>query len=109
MTQTAASPFDRPTADAILQSSDDVQFHVHKLFLMEASPFFATMFSLPQPQAAAPATLSADNLPVVPMTEPSSTLDALLRMCYPVPDPTLNRLELIQEVLKCKESHGLPS
>ncbi|OSD05502.1 hypothetical protein PYCCODRAFT_1465386 [Trametes coccinea BRFM310] len=45
----ASPPFDQPSADIVLRSSDGVDFHVHSQILAQASPFFATMFSLPQP------------------------------------------------------------
>ncbi|KAI9064030.1 hypothetical protein FKP32DRAFT_1531144, partial [Trametes sanguinea] len=43
------SPFDQPSADIVIRSSDSVDFHVHTQILAQASPFFATMLSLPQP------------------------------------------------------------
>ena len=50
----APEPFDRLDADLILRSSDKepVDFRVFKLFLSLASPFFAMVFTLPQPNQA---------------------------------------------------------
>ncbi|KAI6101550.1 hypothetical protein EV401DRAFT_792944 [Pisolithus croceorrhizus] len=45
----APSPFDHVKADVILRSSDDIDFRVFKSFLSLASPFFETLFDLPQP------------------------------------------------------------
>ncbi|KAI0255963.1 hypothetical protein BJV78DRAFT_1113987, partial [Lactifluus subvellereus] len=45
-------PFDDADADIILRSSDQVNFHVYKVILSVASPFFKDMFSLPQPVGA---------------------------------------------------------
>ncbi|KAJ7817899.1 hypothetical protein B0H14DRAFT_3877242 [Mycena olivaceomarginata] len=50
---TPSSPFDDLTADTVLRSSDGCDFHVHRLVLSRASPFFSDMFSLPQPDTEA--------------------------------------------------------
>ncbi|KAH9912574.1 uncharacterized protein B0H18DRAFT_1053203 [Fomitopsis serialis] len=78
----APPPFNSPHADVILQSSDSVNFRVRKAILAEASPFFETMFSLPTGSTENHACTSPD-LPVVPMQEDSTTVDGLLRFCYP--------------------------
>ena len=49
--QKAQPPFDKLSADVILRSSDRVDFRVHRTILVEASPVFSDMFSLPQPTA----------------------------------------------------------
>jgi len=91
MTSEPFNFFGRPTADVILRSSDGVDFGVHKLLLSEASPFFETMFSLPQSSLK---EVSNDSpVPVIPVTEHSMTLNILLQICYPIPDPALESLE----------------
>lgn len=85
VTKQAASPFNRPTADVILRSCDEVIFRVHKLILSEASSVFETLFTLPQPPPQE--TEDVDGLPVVQFTEDSQILDKLLRIFYPVADP----------------------
>lgn len=95
-TRTAPPPFDKPFADLILRSSDDVDFQVFKWILSDASDVFAGMFSLPPASSVGSdvSTRSDDmrrssQIPVVPVTEDSNTLEALLRLCYPlciVPD-----------------------
>ncbi|OSD05501.1 hypothetical protein PYCCODRAFT_1465385 [Trametes coccinea BRFM310] len=77
----ASHPFDLDSADITLRTSDNVDFHVHQAILAIASPFFATMFQLPQPEIAASATTSR---PLLAVSEKSKTLDSLLRLCYPV-------------------------
>ncbi|KAH9942677.1 hypothetical protein B0H21DRAFT_520626 [Amylocystis lapponica] len=104
MSSQASPPFDKATADIVLCSSDDVFFRVHKLFLAEASPFFATMFTLPQPTADAS---SHDGLPMVPVPEDSKTLDDLLRICYPVPDPTLDKIVRVRDVLSAATKYEM--
>ncbi|EGN96988.1 hypothetical protein SERLA73DRAFT_170317 [Serpula lacrymans var. lacrymans S7.3] len=85
----APPPFNHPKADVILRSSDDIDFCVFKLFLSLASPHFDTVFNSPQSpyRPEAKAKLSVMSLP-----ENSSTIDILLRFCYPstlVDDPDL--------------------
>ncbi|KZT67858.1 hypothetical protein DAEQUDRAFT_766817 [Daedalea quercina L-15889] len=92
--KSAAAPFDNSNgdADAILRSADSIDFCVHKNILRIASPFFADLFSLPQPvQEPSPAATSADSpsLPIIPVSEDAQTFDRVLRMCYPVEMPDI--------------------
>ncbi|KAF8986377.1 hypothetical protein BDQ17DRAFT_1492878 [Cyathus striatus] len=97
--QVAAGPFDNENgADLIIRSSDNVQFYVHKLILSLASSFFRDMFSLPQ---------NGDHngsLSMLEMSEASSTVDKILRLCYPVHDPVINEwvpaVGILQAVIK---------
>ncbi|KAK7013017.1 hypothetical protein R3P38DRAFT_3008039 [Favolaschia claudopus] len=71
-------PFDDSvSADTILRSSDGIDFHVSRVILCSASPFFKDMFSLPQD------TSSGAGIPVIPVAENSQLLDAFLRFWYP--------------------------
>jgi hypothetical protein len=70
-----------PNADVILQSSDLINFHIHRSVLIASSPFFRDMFSLPQP----PNGVVPNALPVVHLSEDAETLDSLISMLYPVP------------------------
>lgn len=76
--KTAPDPFHKTTADIVLRSSDNVDFHVRKAILIEVSPIFEDMFSLPQPRA--------DSSVIRPifMEENSRVLYILLRLCYPL-------------------------
>ena len=65
----------------MVQSSDVVNFRVNKVVLSVSSPFFADMFSLPQP----PYKEVIDGLPVVRLSEHAETLDYPLTMLYPFP------------------------
>ncbi|KAI0789316.1 hypothetical protein C8Q75DRAFT_807410 [Abortiporus biennis] len=78
----ASEPFDATDADIILRTSDNVYFHVYKVILSVASPYFKTMFSLPQGGSRA-----QQDQPVIDVEEDSRTIDDLLRLCYPVDDP----------------------
>lgn len=78
----AAHPFDKPDADIVLRSSDLVDFRVRRRILFEASPVFESILSIPQP------TSCDTTPPVVEVVEESTTLDILLRICYPIVKPT---------------------
>ena len=67
---------DMPYADVILQSSDLVNFRVHRSVLVSSSPFLRDMFSLPQP--AKDVRVAPDGLPVLPFFE-QPYLDAVPR------------------------------
>ncbi|EIN03897.1 hypothetical protein PUNSTDRAFT_139202 [Punctularia strigosozonata HHB-11173 SS5] len=116
----AGHPFNKPSADLVLRSSDGVDFHVHKCILAEASSFFETMFSLPQAEAkgspdssplSPPASSNAkhgspggpqelkEGLPVVDVSEDSKIIDRLLHFCYPYDNPELNDLDELAAVL----------
>lgn len=91
---TATSPFDASDADLILCSSNRVDFRVHRAIMAVASRVFNDMLTLPQPANAVD-----DHLAVVDLTEDGSTLDTLLRICYPVLDPTIDSIDLARPVL----------
>ncbi|KZT07216.1 uncharacterized protein LAESUDRAFT_749542 [Laetiporus sulphureus 93-53] len=86
---TAASPFDKADADVIVRTSDMVDFHVFMVILRFASRFFEDMFSLPQPVHPEDHCEQSSRVPIIPVTEDSATLDCLLRLCYPIPDPVI--------------------
>lgn len=78
------SPFDYDDADVTLRSSDEFDFHVHKLILSTSSPFFKSMFSLPQTDA----TVSLNQKPIIDLQENSQTIAVLLTQIYPVVSAT---------------------
>ncbi|KAH8093158.1 hypothetical protein BXZ70DRAFT_442543 [Cristinia sonorae] len=90
---TAAAPFHGPKSDVILRTSDHVDFYSHKLLLSLASPFFDSMFTLPQADAPLTphpdfgASLDGSLIPIIPLAEDGHTIEHLLRICYPVTDP----------------------
>jgi len=107
----AAAPFNRPNADVILRTSDNVDFRFYKLLLSLASPFFANMFALPQP---GPLDNAADQtkygLPVIPVTEGSTALQKLLSFCSPVYDtelPVLENLDMVMLVLDAADKYDM--
>ncbi|KAF8340580.1 uncharacterized protein EI90DRAFT_2874552, partial [Cantharellus anzutake] len=62
--------------DVILRT-DDTDFRVHTAILRQASPFFRSLFTLPQPP-------STDEIPIIPMQEDAQVLHALIRIIYPI-------------------------
>jgi hypothetical protein len=78
-------------ADVILISTDNVIFKVFRRILIEASPVFQLMFSLPQPDDVTPI-----EIPSIPMDESSETLDLLLKYLYPMarPNPSFKQVTL---------------
>ncbi|KAI6023345.1 hypothetical protein EDC04DRAFT_300466 [Pisolithus marmoratus] len=107
----ALSPFDHEKADVILRSSDDVDYRVFKLFLSLASPFFETLFDLPQPSEEMSTDVEIkDGLPDIPLSEDSKTLDPLLRFCYPctlADDPALEDFRDVVNVLEAAKKYSL--
>ncbi|TFK29017.1 hypothetical protein FA15DRAFT_457040 [Coprinopsis marcescibilis] len=91
--------FDFPDGDVVLVATGSesrespTQFRVHRCILSLGSPFFRDMFSLPQN----PATV--EKVPHIPVTEPGSVLDTLLRFIYPTPNPPVTSLEELRDVL----------
>ena len=106
----APAPFDHAKADIILRSSDNVDFRVFKLFLSLASPFFETLFDIPQPAEDVGDQEVKDGLAVVCVTENSKTLDALLRFCYPctlADDPKIEVLQDAADILEAARKYSL--
>ncbi|KDQ61494.1 hypothetical protein JAAARDRAFT_150224 [Jaapia argillacea MUCL 33604] len=97
----APTPFNDVGADVILRTSDNIDFRTFKSILSLASPFFRSMFNLPQPNigghdGAMVGGLTGeikDGLPVITLTEPSEVIELMLTFCYPVRNPVLDTLE----------------
>ena len=70
-----------PDADVVIQSSDLVNFRVHRSILATSSPFFGDLFSLPLPSD----NEIVDDFPVVHLPEDAEVLNSLVTMLYPVP------------------------
>ena len=104
----AAAPFNKNSADVILRTADEVDFHLHKVVLMLAGSVFEDMFSIPQPAAVNAAEVDSEtDLPVVRVTETSKTLDALLRLCYPTADPVFHGASEVVNVLEAVKKYHM--
>ena len=99
----AGCPFDKASADVILRSSNKVDFLVHKLVLSLASPFFETMFSIPQPSTHERST----DKPIVDVPEDNVVLECLLRYIYPVSDPYISDFSVFDRVLAAANKYEL--
>ncbi|EIM87315.1 uncharacterized protein STEHIDRAFT_168099 [Stereum hirsutum FP-91666 SS1] len=94
--QNFGAPFAASDADIIVRSSDGYDFRVHRVILGLASVAFKDMFSMVQQHpvlAEQNDELSddfKDGLPVVCLTEPSSTLFTLFKLIYPGDPPTIS-------------------
>ncbi|KAG6333349.1 hypothetical protein ID866_5740 [Astraeus odoratus] len=82
--------------DVVLESGDGVKFCAHKCILAAASPFFEHMFSLPQPLTNLP---GEKDHPVIPVSERSLIIGALLQFIYPEPDPEVGDLDDVDDLL----------
>ncbi|KAK7024428.1 hypothetical protein VNI00_016279 [Paramarasmius palmivorus] len=115
-------PFTDPNADIIFRTSDNADFHVHKCILSLVSPFFADMFSLPQPPTDKPSkggksdsaeAPSASSDRVIQVDENSLVLDRVLRYIYPScdPQPWINVADIVpvlRIMLKYQMEHSKP-
>ncbi|KAJ7463496.1 hypothetical protein B0H11DRAFT_2053116 [Mycena galericulata] len=92
-------PFaEAPGNDAILRSSDGVDFHVRRAILTLVSSFFDAMFSMPQP-------VGSPEIPIISVQEDSARLDRALRFFYPgayVKIDTIEELRDVMEILVSK-------
>ncbi|KAF8448900.1 hypothetical protein L210DRAFT_3523410 [Boletus edulis BED1] len=109
MRRDASAPFNSNKADIVLRSSDDMYFRVYRCLLALASPFFDSMFDLPQPQAHSPHEEMYHGLEVIPVTENSRVLDMLLRFCYPASVDKLHpeKAADIERVLEAAVKYGM--
>lgn len=102
----AKAPFNEPTADVIFRTSDNVDFYSHKIILSFSSLFFKDMFTLEQSPIPHESS-DAAQLPVVNISESSETWDTLLRLCYPIPDPPLPTLAIIDSILAAASKYEM--
>jgi len=98
-----------PGLTVVLRSSDDVDFFVFKTILSKVSVVFRDMFDLPNAAPELSSPLETDNqrhgLSVIQVTETSSTLNIILRLCYPVENPDLSILENIRLFLEARRKY----
>ena len=104
-TEAAFSPkySDMPNADIVLQSSDLINFRVHRAILVTSSPFFRDMLSLPQPAN----DVAPDGLLVLHLSETAEVLDSLISMLYPVPPEMPRTIDNILALLAATDKYGM--
>src|SRR5579863_564061 len=93
-------------ADIIIQSSDLVDFRVHKAILASSSQFFRTMFSLSQP----PTELVNDSdVPVLHVSEDAEIIRALITVLYPIPSEIPATYDRVLALLAASQKYDMPA
>ncbi|KZS91921.1 hypothetical protein SISNIDRAFT_442808 [Sistotremastrum niveocremeum HHB9708] len=90
--------------DLTVRTSDKKDFKVHKIVMALASPVFRDMQSLNHATSSTP-----PQLPIVDISESSKTFDAVLRLIYPVPPPSLTSLNLVADILVVADKYLMTS
>jgi len=101
-TRTASSPFDREDADLIIRTSDGVDFCVHTPVISVASSVLNGIISTKLGMVSDP-----DGRQVIRLPERSDTVEALLKLCYPVPRYPLRSLRQIKDVLNAATTYDI--
>ncbi|KAI0301712.1 hypothetical protein B0F90DRAFT_1717251 [Multifurca ochricompacta] len=93
---------DIPDANLILQSSDLVDFPVHKSVLAMTSPFFRDLLSLPQPS-------DSEGLHVIQLSEDAELLCGLISMIYPISPVIPNSYDKVLDLLAACQKYDMAS
>ncbi|KAH9027757.1 hypothetical protein EDB84DRAFT_1499549 [Lactarius hengduanensis] len=96
-------PFDDADADTILRSSDQVDFYVYRVMLSKTSPFFKSMFSLPQPDSG----VSRKQIPIISLTENSETIAVLLASIQPTVAAKFVPLDVMIDALVAAKKYDM--
>ncbi|KAH9040391.1 hypothetical protein EDB85DRAFT_1858886 [Lactarius pseudohatsudake] len=96
-------PFDDADADTILRSSDQVDFYVYRVILSKTSPFFKSMFSLPQPDSR----VSGKQTSIISLTENSRTIAVLLSSIYPTVPTKFVPLDVMIDALVAARKYDM--
>lgn len=96
-----SSVFCASDADLILYSSDRVEFRVFSRILIESSPVFRDMVSIPKP----PEMQGVVN--AVHLDENGETLELLLQFIYPMPDPSFSTFDILKRLMKAADKYIL--
>ncbi|KAI0343358.1 hypothetical protein BDW22DRAFT_1356995 [Trametopsis cervina] len=89
--RTGPTPFNQSGGDIILRSCDSIDFHVKSAILVEVSGYFHNSLSHLLAKRAEKGTTNkaAEGLPIICVTENSEMLNVILRLCYPLDEPTI--------------------
>jgi BTB/POZ domain len=91
-------------ADLIIQSSDFVEFRIHKSMLAFSSQVFRDMFSLPQPSNEI-----VDGLPVLRLSEDAELVRALITVLYPIPSELPATYDRVVSLLATAQKYDMPA
>ncbi|KAG1726664.1 hypothetical protein EDB19DRAFT_224966 [Suillus lakei] len=100
---TAQAPFNNRDCDIILHSTNGVDFHVFKFILSLMSPIFKDMFTLLQSEVQS----DVSSVPVITVTESSTTLESLLLLCYPAATPTFDSWDDAKAVMEAARKYDM--
>ncbi|KAG8949860.1 hypothetical protein FRC04_008163 [Tulasnella sp. 424] len=90
-------PFDSQSGgDCIIRSPDGSEFKVVKAILSLGSTIFRDMFDMPQ---AGRRSEDEANIPVIPVEEDPETMQALLRLLYPIEPPPIESFFLARKLV----------
>ena len=95
---------DTTDADIIIQSSDLVNFRLHRAVLSSSSQFFRAMFSLPQH----PNDI-VDGLPVLLVSEDAEIVRALITVLYPIPSEIPVAYDRVLFLLAASQKYDMPA
>jgi len=93
--------FNAPDADAILRSSDEKEFRVHRLILSLASPVFQGMFGLPQ------STNPPTQIPSIDVPEHSDTLQPFIQYLYPRSHPKIPDISMWADLYTVADKYNV--
>ena len=111
----AGHPFADPDADIVLRSSDNADFHVHKLILSKASPVFSDILTIPSSTSGPDASGQPpnvdelkDGIPIVRMAENQAVLDTVLRLSYPTDKPSISSdLSFVRALVRAMDKYAM--
>ncbi|KAL1726462.1 hypothetical protein EV714DRAFT_177778, partial [Schizophyllum commune] len=110
----AKRPFDDEAADAILRSSDGVNFRVYRLLLSLVSSVFGDILSLPSfghgGSTGHGSGASSQEIPTLDVEEDAHTLESFLRWCDPrCSSPFVENWEDVQAMMTMSIKYDAPS
>ena len=91
--------FNTDNADIILRSQNGVQFHVHKVILAFASPYFNRKFFLPSKDG---------QILLLDVPESGQIWESLLRLCYPVDAPSFQNIDTMADLVAAAIKYEFP-
>lgn len=107
----ADDPFKSAFADLILRTSDWVEFRAHRDILVMSSSSEEAVLEIMQSSADGPMSTATmrdhKGRSIIHLTEDSVTLDALLRLIYPVDDPPIRDVRVAFSVLEAARKYQM--